>query len=156
MNCPAIKFGIDIVMAYRFSKSDVNDTSTIRKNRWRDIDLSFERNLITNDVKVLTDENAVKQAVKNLILTEFYERPFNPSLGCGTRKLLFEPLTPILTVRVKKAIENTLKNYEPRIRVVNIFVVGNPDRNELDITIEFNIRDFVTTTSVNFSLKRTR
>ena len=75
--------------------SQTQSKSTRNSRQFRDIDLDFNRNAVTNDVAVVEDVIAVKRSVKNLIQTNFYERPFQPELGCGIRELLFENFTPM-------------------------------------------------------------
>ena len=74
--------------------SSSQSTSNRNSRKFKDIDLDFGRNVVTNDVNTVTDIIAIKRSVKNLIQTNFYERPFHPELGCGVRELLFENFTP--------------------------------------------------------------
>ena len=103
------------------------------------IDLDFTRNAVTNDVNVVEDVIAVKRSVRNLVQTNFYERPFNPELGCGVRELLFEPFTPMTKVFLERKIEEVLINYEPRVEVQNIAVDDDQDRNRLVVDIYFYV-----------------
>ena len=73
--------------------SQTKSKSTRNSRKFRDIDLDFQRNFVTNDVNVVEDVIAIKRSVKNLVQTNFYERPFHPELGCGVRQLLFENFT---------------------------------------------------------------
>jgi phage baseplate assembly protein W len=141
-------------MAFRLNNFEPKNNH--QQNRWRDIDLSFEKNPVTNDLKVFNDVEAIRQAIKNIVLTNPWDRPFKPDLSCGIRTLLFEPLTPMLTLRAKKKIEFAIKKYEPRVILDNVIVVGDPDRNTLEITIQFTIKNTVTPQNVNISLKRLR
>jgi len=95
--------------------SQTQSKSTRNSRPFRDIDLDFGRNAITNDVNVVEDVIAIKRSVRNLIQTNFYERPFQPELGCGIRELLFENFTPMTKVFLQRKIEEVLINYEPRI-----------------------------------------
>ena len=85
--------------------SQTQSKSTRNSRRFRDIDLDFGRNAVTNDVNIVEDVVAVKRALKNLIQTNFYERPFQPELGCGIRELLFENFTPMTKVFLERKIE---------------------------------------------------
>ena len=118
---------------------DSQNTSTSKRNsrKFRDLDLDFSRNTVTNDVNVVEDVTAIKRAVKNLVQTNYYERPFNPELGCGVRELLFEPFTPMTKVFLERKIEEVLINYEPRVEVQNIAVDDDQDRNRLVVDIYF-------------------
>tara|TARA_B100000900_G_scaffold298231_1_gene256712 strand:- start:63 stop:488 length:426 start_codon:yes stop_codon:yes gene_type:complete len=124
-------------MAIYDSQSQSNSTRNSRK--FRDLDLDFERNIVTNDVKVVEDVIAIKRSVKNLVQTNFYERPFHPELGCGVRELLFENFTPLTAVFIKRKIEEVLINYEPRINLTNVAVDDDQDRNRLVVDIYFRI-----------------
>ena len=120
---------------------DSQNTSTSKRNsrKFRDIDLSFTRNAVTNDVNVVEDVVAIKRAVKNLVQTNYYERPFQPELGCGIRELLFEPFTPMTKVFLERKIEEVIVNYEPRINLQNVAVDDDQDRNRLVVDIYFYV-----------------
>ena len=119
--------------------SQTQSKSTRNSRQFRDIDLDFNRNAITNDVAVVEDVIAVKRSVKNLIQTNFYERPFHPELGCGVRGLLFENFTPLTMIYMKRKIEETLINYEPRVSLTSVNVDDDQDRNRLVVDIHFRI-----------------
>ena len=115
------------------SKSDRNSRS------FRDLDLDFTRNAVTNDVNVVEDVVAVKRALRNLIQTNFYERPFQPELGCGIRELLFENFTPMTKVFLETKIEEVIINYEPRVQLQNVAVDDDQDKNRLVVDIYFYV-----------------
>ena len=119
--------------------SQTQSKSTRNSRQFRDIDLDFNRNAITNDVAVVEDVIAVKRSVKNLIQTNFYERPFHPELGCGIRELLFENFTPMTKIFLQRKIEEVLINYEPRINLQNVAVDDDQDKNRLVVDIHFRI-----------------
>ena len=119
--------------------SQTQSKSTRNSRRFRDIDLDFNRNVVTNDVAVVEDVIAVKRSVKNLIQTNFYERPFHPELGCGIRELLFENFTPMTKIFLQRKIEEVLINYEPRINLQNVTVDDDKDRNRLVVDIYFYV-----------------
>tara|TARA_B100001564_G_scaffold353870_1_gene363518 strand:- start:765 stop:1190 length:426 start_codon:yes stop_codon:yes gene_type:complete len=119
--------------------SQTQSKSTRNSRRFRDIDLDFNRNTVTNDVNVVEDVIAIKRSVKNLVQTNFYERPFHPELGCGVRGLLFENFTPLTVVYMKRKIEEVLINYEPRISLTAVNVDDDQDRNRLVVDIHFRI-----------------
>ena len=119
--------------------SQSQNKSTRNSRQFRDIDLDFGRNSITNDVNVVENVIAVKRAVKNLVQTNFYERPFQPELGCGIRELLFENFTPMTRVFLQRKIEEVLINNEPRIQLQNVAVDDDQDRNRLVVDIYFYI-----------------
>ena len=119
--------------------SQTQNTSTRNSRSIRDIDLDFTRNTVTNDINVVEDVIAIKRAVKNLIQTNFYERPFRPELGCGVRELLFENFTPMTKIFLQRKIEEVLENYEPRVELQNVAVDDDQDGNRLVVDIYFYI-----------------
>ena len=119
--------------------SQSQSKSTRNSRKFRDIDLDFGRNTVTNDVNVVEDIIAVKRAVKNLVQTNFYERPFQPELGCGIRELLFEPFTPMTKVFLERKIEEVLINYEPRVNLQSVQVDDDQDGNRLVVDIYFYV-----------------
>lgn len=123
---------------------------------FRDIDLSFAKNPFTGDIYTKTNEEAVKSSVKNLVLTNFYERPFNPALGSPVGSLLFEPFTPGTKSTLENVIIRLLNNYEPRCNLTRVNVTPKEDENSLDVSIEFTINNIQRPVTVNVNLRRTR
>ena len=124
-------------MAQYDSAFKSNSKRNVRK--FSDIDLSFTRNLVTSDVVQIEDVIAVKRSVKNLVQTNFYERPFQPELGCGIRELLFEPYSPLTAVFLKRKISEVITNHEPRVRLEDISLDDDPDRNRLKVDLYFYV-----------------
>jgi phage baseplate assembly protein W len=125
-------------------------------NRYTDLNLSFIANPVRKDISVLNDTDAVKQAVVNLVLTKNYERPFHPEIGCNVTALLFDNITSITALSIKRSIQDVIQNFEPRVQLRDVKVNVNPDANGYDVTIIFfvlNVRDVVT---VDFFLERLR
>lgn len=102
------------------------------------------------------DENSIKAAVKNLILTNNYERPFHPELGSQVNNLLFEPASPLLKAVLEKTIHQVIDNHEPRVNLTSVGVAVNPDNNSVDVTINFTILNTQTPQFLNLVLERTR
>lgn len=121
-----------------------------------DLDLNFTANPVSKDVSRKYDENAIKQSIKNLILTKNFERPFRSDIGSQIKTLMFEPITPMLSALVKKTIQNTLNSYEPRANILDISVLLSPDNNGIYVTIVFAIVNTSTPISVDLFLERTR
>lgn len=121
-----------------------------------DLDFNFTAHPVTGDVVRKYDEESIKQSVKNLVLTQNYERPFHSEIGSQIRGLLFEPATPMLNRLLKRAIMDTITNHEPRVNLIDVNVVVSPDNNEVYCTIEFVIVNTSTPLSINLALKRTR
>ena len=110
-----------------------------RKSKYLDFDLNFTKHPLTNDLVMKKGAAAINQSLKNIVQTAFYERPFNPELGCGVRELLFEPFTPMTKVFLERKIEEVLINYEPRVEVQNIAIDDDQDRNRLVVDIYFYV-----------------
>jgi len=136
--------------------SQTQSKSTRNSRQFRDIDLDFNRNAVTNDVAVVEDVVAVKRSVKNLIQTNFYERPFQPELGCGIRELLFENFTPMTKIFLQRKIEEVLINYEPRINLQNVTVDDDQDKNRLVVDIYFYVVGVPGPQTVSTFLQRVR
>ena len=130
---------------------------TKRVNRqYRDLDLDFGLNTVTKDVNKLTDAEAVKRSVRNLINTNHYERFFRPELGSGLRSLLFEPMTEITSQFIKQKIIELLNFYEPRVKLTSIIVNNDMDRNSYFVKLSFNIVGIQTPVEVETFLERLR
>lgn len=123
---------------------------------FKDIDLNFIANPVTGDISKKFDENAIKQSVKNLILTNHYERLFHPEIGSSINSLLFEPFSPILQSTLERAITYTITNFEPRVRLINVEVNLKPDNHTADVQIVFKIVNTEKPIAVSFTLERTR
>jgi|APGre2960657505_1045072.scaffolds.fasta_scaffold47176_2 phage baseplate assembly protein W len=123
---------------------------------YRDFDLRFIAHPITGKLNMLKNSNSVKQAVKNLILTNFYERPYAPLFGSGVRATLFENYTPHTQDDLEDAITMALNNFEPRVELISIDFGGNPDLNQLSVSIVFRPINTVEAITLNLSLDRVR
>ena len=134
--------------------SQITNESKRNSRSFKDIDLDFGRNTVTNDVNVVTNIIAIKRAVKNLVQTNYYERPFHPELGCGVRGLLFENFTPLTAIYLKRKISEVLNNYEPRIELTDVAVDDDEDGNRLVVDIYFTIIGVQGQQKVSTILKR--
>ena len=105
--------------------------------QYRDLDLFFSKNQGNGDVNKITGVEAVKRSIRNLVLLNFYEKPFNPEIGSDVRYLLFENMSPLTSVVLAEAIEDVIEDFEPRARVISVRAFPNLDRNEYEVTIEF-------------------
>ena len=106
---------------------------------YKDIALSFERNSNTKDIIVKKDVAAVKQSVRNLILTNHFERPFHPEIGSSVTALLFEPMSPITANILQRQVSECIVNFEPRARLVSVNANPNLNRNAYEVTINFYV-----------------
>ena len=121
--------------------NDAQGQNNIDRNvrQWRDLDLFFQRKPSTSDVNKVTDVQAVKRSVRNLVLLNHFEKPFHPEIGSGVRDMLFEPMTPITAVILAKHVEDVVENFEPRARLIVVEARPYLDRNVYDMTIEFYV-----------------
>ena len=106
---------------------------------FKDINLSFKRHPVTNDVLTVRDEDAIKRSVKNIIFTIIGEKPFEPDFGSVINDSLFDLSTNLSEIRVSDEIRQSLLNFEPRIENIDITVTVIPDSNELNCTIQYDI-----------------
>lgn len=121
-----------------------------------DFNMSFATHDTTKDLSVLKNENSVKQAIKNLILTDVFERPFQPGIGCNIRNVLFELFSPQTSDRAKTYIRETIEQYEPRASIKDISVSPNVDQNTLAATIKFSIINTVEIQNLTVLVERIR
>ena len=119
--------------------TDAQSQNDISRNvrQYRDLDLFFSKKQGSDDVNKVTDIEAVKRSVRNLVLTNFYEKPFHPEIGSGVRDMLFENMSPITASVLTKKVEDVIENFEPRARLTRVRALPNLDRNEYEVTIEF-------------------
>ena len=106
---------------------------------FKDINLSFKRHPVTNDLVVIKNEDAIKKSVKNIIFTILGEKPYVPLFGTSVNNSLFELANPLDHVRISDEIQSTLLNYEPRISNIQVTVSNYPDSHELNATIQYDI-----------------
>jgi phage baseplate assembly protein W len=129
---------------------------TSRVKGWRDLDLSLTLHPIRKDIMPLKDDNAIKNSVKNLLISNFYERPFSRDVGANLRALLFEPADSITKIALKDNIRRVIRKYEPRVVLRGIQINYQDDSNAYNITVIFKIKEFDTNESVEIVLRRLR
>lgn len=128
----------------------------LREPVFKDIPLKFTAHPVTGNVKILTNRESVKQSVKNLVLTNFYERPYSPILGGDVISQLFENMDPITEFNISKNIRQVLDNYEPRAIIDDIKVNAQEDLNAVNVTIKFRVSNDPEPITVNVLLERVR
>ena len=111
----------------------------ITSKSFRDFSLTFEKNAVTNDVLALTNESAIKASVKNIVLYNFYEKPFDPLFGGNIIGLLFENASPNLENDIRDNLEEVINLHEPRVAVIDIVTKWEENRNQLDVSINYVI-----------------
>lgn len=127
-----------------------------RRPDYSDLDLDFIPHPTTGDVVRKTGDDAIKRSVRNLILTNFYDRPFRPFIGSNVSRLLFELATPITANLVKDAIIEVIKNYEPRIKITQLVVEMTDDLNGYNVTIAYEILNRSEPAIITLFLERIR
>lgn len=135
---------------YRKSKVDS------RKKQWTDLDLSLTIHPIRKDIIPVRDDVAIKNALKNLIVSNFFERPFAVTKGANLRSLLFEPADVFTKIMMRDSIKRVIRRYEPRVQIQNVVIKDNPDLNSYKIIIQFRIKENDVQESVNIVLRRLR
>jgi len=123
---------------------------------FKDLDLNFNIHPIRKDISKSIGPMAVVNSIKNLILTNHYERPFQPDIGSNVRRLLFENLDNITATTIKDEIERTIVNYEPRATVKTINVTADYENNGFKVYLEFFIVNQTAPIIINFLLERIR
>jgi phage baseplate assembly protein W len=123
---------------------------------FRDLDLNFGIHPVKKDISVHLNEYAIINSVKNLVLTNFYERPFRPQVGSNVRRQLFENIDPIIASQLERSISETISNFEPRVKVKKTTAIPAFDENGYKIVLEFYIINNSNPVIIDFFLERIR
>jgi hypothetical protein len=123
---------------------------------YSDLDLDFIAHPTTKDVVVKTGADAIKRSVRNLILTNFYEKPFRPGIGSSAVKLLFDNMSPLVSSFLENAIREVIQNYEPRVEVLGVRVAMDYDNNGYNARIEFVVLNRNEPATITIFLERVR
>ena len=129
-------------------------TKTIEK--YSDIFTDLRIHHTNGQLNKKTNENAVKQSVRNLLLTDKYERPFHPEIGSNLKALLFENMTPGISLEVEEYVKDVINNYEPRAVLLATNLNFNNDNNSVNVEVKFSIIDTDDVSTINFVLTRNR
>jgi phage baseplate assembly protein W len=130
---------------------DINSTRS-----FKDLDLNFTIHPVRKDVNTHKNEYAIINSVKNLILTNHYERPFRPQVGSSIRRLLFENIDAIVAAQLERAVAETIQNFEPRAEINKIVASPDPDNNGYKMQLEFFVINNADPITINFFLERIR
>lgn len=133
---------------------DIGNNELRRSRSFDDLLISMKKNAFTDDVSVVKNDNAIKQSVKNLVLTNPGEKHFQPNIGSRVFNLLFEPLDAFTADAVKDEVINTINQYEPRVELTDVVVVPIDQGNKLSITIEYRIVGLPVVETIDFVLQR--
>jgi phage baseplate assembly protein W len=130
--------------------------SSIINRQYSDLDLNFNIHPVKKDINIWTNEQAVIHSVRNLLVTNHYERPFQPDLGSNIRRLLFEPLDNITASSLDREIRQTIKNFEPRVKVISLDITLNEEQNAFGVYLQFDIINRTEPITIRFLLQRIR
>lgn len=129
--------------------------SNLKRSRsFKDFSVNFDKNPFTDDLSVVNNDNSIKQAIKNLILTAPGEKPFQPLVGSAVSQLLFEPLDAFTADTIMEEITLTINQYEPRVKLTNVDVTPIFEGNKLNVTIEYQIVGLPIVETIEFVLQR--
>jgi len=123
--------------AYKDAQAQNNISRNVRQ--YSDLDLFFGKRVVGSDINKVTDIQAVKRSLRNLINLNTFEKPFHPEISGGVRELLFENMNPMTSVVMTRKIEDVINNFEPRCRLVSVRAIPDYDRNAYNVTIEFYV-----------------
>ena len=121
---------------YDAQLQNTSDRNT-RKNS--DLDLFFGKKTSDNDISKVTDVEAVKRSIRNLVQLNVYDKPFNPEVSGGVREMLFENMTPVVSTIISRQIEDVIENFEPRARLVSVRALPDFDRNAYEVQVAFYV-----------------
>jgi len=132
-------------------------TVNIKTNRtFKDLDLNFNIHPVKKDINTHSNEYAIINSIKNLVLTNHYERPFQPTIGSNIRQLLFDNLDAVTAASIQREIEETINNFEPRAGISKVNVMSAPDENGYKVELEFFVLNNTSPVTINFFLERIR
>ena len=121
-----------------FYDAQVKNNSARNVRQYTDLDLFFGIKT-NNDVNKVTDIQAVKRSIRNLVLLNAYEKPFHPEIAGGVREMLFELMSPMSAQIIARKVELVIRNFEPRARLIGVRATPDLDRNAYELTVEFYI-----------------
>lgn len=123
---------------------------------FKDLDLNFTAHPVTGDVTRKYDEEAIKRSIRNLLMTNNYERPFHSDIGSQIRAMLFEPVSPLMAASMKRVISNTIETYEPRAVLNDVSVTISSDNNAAYVSVTFTIVNTFSPVKLDVIIERTR
>lgn len=133
-----------------------NLVTITREPDYIDLDLDFIANPTTGDVSLKVGDDAIKRAIRNLIFTGYYERPFRSYVGSNARQILFDNMTPLTATFLENAIYDVINNFEPRVKLINVRVSADVDRNGFNAELQYVILNSQSPVLTNIFLERIR
>ena len=119
---------------------DAQSNNTARGTRqYKDLDLFFGKKSSNSDIQTLTDVQAVKRSIRNLVQLNVYDKPFHPEIAGGIREMLFENMSPLTAHTIARKVEDVINNFEPRARLVSVRAFPDLDRNSYEVSVEFYV-----------------
>ena len=119
--------------------AQLQNSSDRNVRQYSDLDLFFGKKTSDNDINKVTDVQAVKRSIRNLVMLNHYEKPFHPEIASGVRDMLFELMTPLTANVLARKIQDVIANFEPRARVVSVRAIPDFANNAYDISLEFYV-----------------
>jgi len=123
---------------------------------FRDLNITFNKHPVTGRLSLLENNEAIIRAVKNVVLTNHFERPYSPRFGGNIRAKLFENIDELTVFEIKRDIETSLENFEPRVFVNDLKVAANEEQNRVEVTIVFRVVNQANPVETTFFLERVR
>ena len=119
--------------------AQLQNTSDRNVRQYSDLDLFFGKKTSDNDISKVTDVEAVKRSIRNLVQLNVYDKPFHPEVSGGVREMLFENMTPVVSTIISRQIEDVIENFEPRARLVSVRALPDFDRNAYEVQVAFYV-----------------
>ena len=127
-----------MVPKYR-NNAQLNNKSDSNVRQYVDLDLFFGKKTSNRDISDVTDVQAVKRSIRNLVLLNSFEKPFHPEIASGVRDMLFELMTPVTAALLSRQVQDVIENFEPRARLVGVRAIPDYDKNSYSVTVEFYV-----------------
>ena len=119
--------------------AQLQNTTSREVRQYSDLDLFFGKKTSDNDISKITDVEAVKRSIRNLVQLNVYDKPFHPEVSGGVREMLFENMTPLISTIIARQIEDVIENFEPRARLVSVRALPDFDRNAYEVQVAFYV-----------------
>ena len=119
--------------------AQLNNKSDSNVRQYVDLDLFFSKKTSNRDISDVTDVQAVKRSIRNLVLLNSFEKPFHPEIASGVRDMLFELMTPVTAALLARQVQDVIENFEPRARLTGVRAIPDYDKNSYSVTIEFYV-----------------
>ena len=133
---------------------NIGGSNLKRSRSFKDFSINFAKNPFTDDLSIVNNDNSIKQAVKNIILTAPGEKPFQPLVGSSVNRLLFEPLDAFTADAIAEEITTTINQFEPRVQLTNVDVTPIFESNKLNVSLEYKIVGLPIVETIEFVLQR--